>query len=117
MAQLGEIVHALRATQRTWLTAAALTSAATYPMAAIQNIGTAGTRLLAGRTILAQVASAAANVGATGGPAAPGSTSGPWPLRPGAGGGLADGRLLSSRAGTGDRQHRRDGRARHHETS
>jgi glycosyltransferase 2 family protein len=67
VAQLSEIGHALRATQWTWLTAAAPASAATYPMAAIQIIGTAGTRLPAGRTILAQVASAVANVAAPGG--------------------------------------------------
>jgi hypothetical protein len=67
VAQLGEIGDALRAARWTWLAAAALASAATYPMAAVQLIGAAGTRRPAGRTIATQVASAAGGVLAPGG--------------------------------------------------
>jgi hypothetical protein len=65
--QLGEIGDALGAARWTWLTAAALASAATYPMAAAQLIGAAGTRLPALQTIAAQVASAVGGVLAPGG--------------------------------------------------
>jgi glycosyltransferase 2 family protein len=67
VAHLGEIGDALRAARWTWLAAAALASAATYPMAAVQLIGAAGTRLPAGRTIAAQVASAVGGLLAPGG--------------------------------------------------
>lgn len=64
--QLGQIGAALRSTSWPWVAAAALASACTYPMAAIQIIGAARTRLPAGRTTLVQLASAVPNLVAPG---------------------------------------------------
>lgn len=66
-AELGEIGAALRQTSWPWVAAAALASAATYPMAAIQVMGATRARLPPCRTTLAQVASAVANLVAPGG--------------------------------------------------
>jgi undecaprenyl-diphosphatase len=66
-AELGEIGAALRQTSWLWVAAAALASAATYPMAAIQLMGATRAWLPPGRTTLAQVASAVPNLAAPGG--------------------------------------------------
>lgn len=65
-ARLGEIGDALRQTRWPWVAAAALASAGTYPMAAIQIIGASRARLPVSLTILAQAASAVPNLVAPG---------------------------------------------------